>query len=246
MSALYPLILGVYSLGKASELGTGTTAGSYKQVTYWYARRLGDDEYEVQPLNASHVPSGIKSVKEKGEFIKEYLPEPDYYKRHTLPALKSLNEKIALGERLFEEGKLDDAERSFLKALMIDESNVPANMGAGAVYSEKKEFGKLNKVLKILMNSDEAFQEEQRKQFNTLGMSLRKQGMFEEALGYYLKALEFNKTDENMHFNVARVYYEKGDNKSTLKHLKACLKLNPELEVAHKFVKYLKKKAKAS
>lgn len=244
--SIYPLIMGVYSLGKKAEIGAGGTTGSYQQVTNWYVRRLDDDVYEVQPLNSNHVPSGVTSKLKKGDFIRQYQPEPDYYKRHTLPALKSLNEKIAAGEKLFDEGKLDDAEKSFLKALMIDESNIPANMGVGAVYSEKKEFQKLRKVLAILMNSDAAFQEEQRNRFNTLGMSLRKQGLHEEALGYYLRALELNKTDENMHFNVARVYYEKGDNTSALKHLKQCLKMNPDLDVAHKFVKHLKKQAKAS
>lgn len=239
--SLYPQILGVYSLSQSADVGAGHTKDHYAQVTYWYARRVADDEYEVQPLNSNHVPSGMRSLLPKGDFIRQYTPEPSYYERHTQPALRSLGQKIKLGEDAFAEGRLDDAEKAFLKALMIDDKNVPANLGVGAVYSEKKEFQKVKKVLKILLNQDETFKQEQRKSFNILGMSLRKQGMLDEALAYYLKSLEFDNSDENLHFNVARVYFDKGDHAATLEHLQQCLSLNPDLEVAQKFLRYCEK-----
>ena len=239
--SIYPQILGVYSLAQSVEVGEGGTRGHHEQVTYWYARRISDDEYEVQPLNSNHVPSGIRSMLPKGDFIKQYVPEPAYYERHTQPALKSLYEKVRIGEEAFEDDQLDEAERSFLKALMIDEKNVPANLGVGAVYSEKKEFRKVQKVLNILLNQDETFKQEQRKRFNTLGMSLRKQGMLDEALNYYLKSLDYAPSDENLHFNLARVYFDKGDHAATLEHLQQCLTINPKLEVAHKFLRYCEK-----
>lgn len=239
--ATYPQILGVYAMAQTADVGEGGTMGQYDQVTYWYARRLADDEYEVQPLNAHHVPSGMRSVMSKGDFIRQYAPEPAYYERHTQPALRSLAQKIKLGEDAFAKGLLNEAEKAFIKALMIDELNVPANLGVGAVYSEKKEFQKVKKVLKILLNQDETFRREQRARFNTLGMSLRKQGMLDEALNYYLKSLEFDATDENLHFNVARVYFDKGDHAATLEHLQKCLTLNPDLEVARKFLLYCEK-----
>lgn len=239
--ASYPHILGVYAKKEDAGLGAGSTKGSYQQVTYWYVRRISDDEYETQPLNANHVPSGIRITCSKGDFLLQYTPEPNYYERNTLPALKSLQKKVEEGERSFAEGKLDDSEKAFLKALMIDDQNVPANLGVGAVYSEKNEFGKVKKVLKILLNNDETFQQEQRARFNTLGMSLRKKGLIDESLAYYLKALEFDDKDENLHFNLARVYFDKGDEAQTLHHLQCCLELNPGLEVAHKFVRYCEK-----
>lgn len=239
--SLYPQILGVYSRQGKADVGAGATHGSYDQVTYWFARRLDDDLYEIQPLNANHVPSGVKYDKTKQEFHLEFQPEPTYFERHTQPALKSLQRKIAEGEESFAAGDLDKAEKEFLKALMIDELNVPANLGVGAVYSEKQEFQKVHKVCKILMGSDETFEAEQRARFNTMGMSMRKQGMLDDALELYLKALEHDDGDENLHFNLARVYFDKGDRKGTIKHLKQCLELNPDLEVAKKFVRYCKK-----
>ncbi|BBD06886.1 tetratricopeptide repeat protein [Desulfovibrio ferrophilus] len=242
--SIYPQILGVYSQAKEAELGTGSTQGQYDQVTYWYVRRLNDSDYEVQPLNAYHVPSGICTTLAQNDFATQYSPEPTYYEVHTQPALKSLEAKIAKGEEEFAKGNLDEAERSFLKALMIDDLNVPANLGVGAVYTEKKEFDKLKKTLKILLNQDATFAIEQRQRFNTLGMSLRKQGLHEEALAYYLKALENSQEDENLHFNVARVYFEKGDQINTIEHLGKCLAINPDLEVAQKFMRYCEKNFK--
>ncbi len=240
MSA-YPQILGVYVRNVTADVGAGTTRGSYDQKTYWYVRRTGDDTFEVQPINANHVPSGLRSVFGKGEFMAAFSPEPAYYERNTLPALKSLQKKIAEGEEQFALGRLDEAERAFLKALMIDELSVPANLGAGAVYAEKREFHKVKKALGILLNNDETFQAEQRARFNTLGMSLRKQGMLDEALEYYRKALEYNDKDENLHFNLARVHFDKGDHIAALDHLERCLAINPDLEVARKFQRYCRK-----
>lgn len=242
--SIYPQIMGVYSLLKEAALGTGGTQGQYEQITYWYVRRLSDNDYDVQPLNAYHVPSGICTTLSQSDFTTQYVPEPSYYEIHTQPALRSLEAKITKGEEEFAKGNLDEAERAFLKALMIDDQNVPANLGVGAVYTEKREFDKLRKVLKILLNKDETFAVEQRQRFNTLGMSLRKQGLHDEALTYYLKALENSQDDENLHFNVARVYFEKGDQAKTLKHLGKCLAINPNLEVAQKFMRHCEKNFK--
>ncbi|NJB67669.1 tetratricopeptide (TPR) repeat protein [Desulfobaculum xiamenense] len=239
---LYPQILGVYSMTKSTDVGHGTTQGHHTQTTYWYVRRLDDDTYEVQPLNARHVPSGLRNALSKGDFITVYAPEPRFYEQRTIPALKSLRDKIQKGEEHYAQGKLDDAEREFLKALMIDELNVEANMGIGSVYADKGEFQKVSKVLDILLNQDASFVEEQRVRFNRFGMSLRKQGMHEEALRYYSKALEYNDKDENLHFNIARAYFDTGRKDECITHIKAALTIAPDMEPAAKFLRYVEKR----
>jgi len=241
--AIYPQILGIYSLERKTSIGSGATADQYQQKTYWYVRRMGDDEYEVQPLNKSHVPSGMKSSLAKSEFISGYTPEPKYYEANTLPVLISLKKKIEKGEEYFDKGLLDESEREFLKALMIDELNVEANFGLGTVYCEKKEFRKLKKVMDILLNTDAAFQEEQRQRFNKLGINLRKQGLHEDAIRYYSKSLEYNDSDDHLHFNAARAYFDNGQHDKCLEHLGIALKLNPEFKEAEKFMSYCLKKA---
>jgi len=241
----YPQILGVYSLSQEAEIGTGGTQGKHHNVTYWYARQLSPAEFEVQPLNAHHVPSGVRSVLGEINFLRQYTPEPHYYRIHTVPALKTLSRKVKMGNEAFASGDLDEAERQFLKALMIDEKHVDANYGLGEVYSEQKDFDKLKKVLDTLLGLDEAFTYEHRQKFNQFGISLRKNGHYDESIRYYNKSLEIVEDDENVYFNLARVYYEKGMSDQCVRSLEQALSLNPEFVEAQKFLKYCQKSAQA-
>ena len=47
--------------------------------------------------------------------------------------------------------------------------------------------------------------------------------------------------DENLHYNIARAYFAKADIDKTVHHLLAALAVNKNLEVAQKFLVYLKK-----
>ena len=239
----YPEVLGVYSLLIDADIGTGGTTVRHDNVTYWYARQLSEEDFEVQPLNAHHVPSGVRSTMKELDFLKQYTPEPTYYKLHTVPALETLARKVTMGEDAFAKGDLDEAERQFIKALMIDELNVDANFGLGEVYSEKKEFKKLKRILNTLLGLDEAFTYEYRQKFNHFGISLRKNGHYDESIRYYQKSLEIVKSDENVYFNLARVYFEKGLNDHCISNLKQALDINPKFTEAQKFLKYCRKRA---
>lgn len=238
----YPQILGVYSLQIEAEVGTGGTQSTHDNVTYWYARQLSTEEFEVQPLNAQHVPSGIRTELKEMDFLKQYTPEPGYYKIHTVPALKTLAKKIEMGEEAFAEGDMDEAESQFIKALMIDNKSIDANYGLGEVYSETKEFEKLRKVLDTLLGISEAFSFEYRQKFNQFGISLRKNGHYDESIRYYEKSLEIVENDENVYFNLARVFFEKGMNSQCVTSLEQALSINPEFIEAQKFLRYCKKK----
>jgi hypothetical protein len=97
-------------------------------VTYWYVRRLDDSRYEVQPLNPPRALGLRREVKET-DFLRQYTPEPACYRNYTVPALNALARKVAQGDEFLRKGELDEAERQFLKALMIDDKSVQANYG---------------------------------------------------------------------------------------------------------------------
>lgn len=240
--AEYPEILGVYSLRQASEIGTGTTATKREQLTYWYVRRTAPDKYDVQPLNAAHVPSGLRKEISEVELLTGYTPEPTFYRTFTVPALDSLARKVAKGEAMMAKGDTDEAERQFLKALMLDDANVQANYGLGEVYSEKKDFDKLQKVMHTLLGQDEAFGQEHRERFNSFGISLRKNKHYDDSVLYYTHALDLNAGDENVHFNMARVQFEKGELEQCLQHLNIALAVNPDFAEARKFLAFVEKK----
>ena len=232
------MILGVFSLRKDEEVGTGATQARHAQVTYWYARQVDPAVAETQPLNLYHVPSGIKKRLPLEAFLRSHTPEPRYYEANTVPALKSLKAKIDQGEKFFSMGLLDEAEKEFLKALMIDELNVPANYGLGDVYAEKKDYLKLRKVLGVLMGLDDAFCVEYRQKLNNFGINLRKQGLLDESIEFFNRALEMQKDDEHIYFNLARVHFDKGEVDKCIGILGIATSLNPDFLEARKFIAY--------
>ena len=238
----YPTILGVYSFSREETIGTGATAARHATTTHWYCRQLNTIDVEVQPLNGYHVPSGVRKIINVEEFVKTYTPEPKYYELHTVPAMKTLKEKIDQGIEAFSLGRLDKAEKAFIKALMIDDLSIDANYGLGEVYSEKKEYIKLKQVLNTLLGLDEAFNQVHMQKINSFGVSLRKNGHFSEAINFFNKALEINRTDENLHFNMARVYYDKGELHTCIDCLRNAVDLNGGFAEAHKFIRYCEKK----
>lgn len=232
------MILGIYSKKKQLASGFGATRHSAEQKTYWFVRRMDDDNYEIQPLNQNHVPSGVTSTISKGTFMKEYVPEVDYYERQTLPALQTLRRKLDRGEELFQMDQLDAAESEFAKALSIDEDNPQANLRQGDIACRKKDFKKLKQALQRIMGIDKIFVEAERHRFNEFGMNLRKEGFFSEAVAYYSKALQVSSQDEHLYFNIARVFHQMGNQSACLQHLEDALRINPAFEQAQRFLGY--------
>ncbi len=236
-------ILGVFAKKEKIVVGLGTTAREHEQVTYWFATRRPDDQYEVRPLNVNHVPTGAGQIVSKGEFILNYVPDTGYYEKRTLPHLESLKARLAKGKKSLDAGKLDEAEKEFLKALLIDEENVEAVLGLGSVYCLKKDEAGLKKTFGRLLNIDAVFSEDQRFLFNNFGVTLRKQKYYEEALAYYGQAVETYGGDEHLRFNIARVQYELGRREACMEQLKTALTLNPEFREAASFLAFCRKNA---
>jgi tetratricopeptide (TPR) repeat protein len=229
-------VLGVYSKTKQQQSGIGATSRSQEQKTYWFVRRLDDERYEIQPLNGQHVPSGLCSVISKGDFMVGYLPELDFYEHKTAPALKSLEKKLAKGEAFFAEQQFDDAEKEFTKALLIDEKNPQATIRLGEVHCRKNDYHKLKGVLKRILNNDAVFAEAERHRFNEFGINLRKSKFFQESIQYYSRVLQVNDQDENLHFNIARVYFDMEKVDECLQHIRNALEIKPDFKEAGLFL----------
>jgi tetratricopeptide (TPR) repeat protein len=232
-------VMGVYSHSTKYEYQVGERGSRYRHGTFWFVRRRSGDIYEVRPLNAHHVPSGVTRLIDREDFLRYYTPELAYFQENTLPCLEALQKKVRLGRRYFNLGQLDRAEQEFCNAVLMQDDSVDANMGLSEVYAEQQEFTRLRAVLDKLLNIDEVFREEQRHRFNEFGMNLRKQGRYDDAIRFYHKALEVNECDENLHFNMARALHGRGRCEECRKHLGRALVLNPAMDEARCFLRAL-------
>lgn len=65
--------------------------------------------------------------------------------------------------------------------------------------------------------------------FNQLGISLRRQGRWEDAIIEYKKALNIAPNAEGLFYNIAMAYGEGKDYESAVRHMQKALSLNPDL-----------------
>lgn len=236
------LINGVFSSQEVRKVGTGTTTRKTIQKTYWFSEEQPDGSVEVQPLNINFVRSGPKKTYSKDDFLAKFSPEPEMYVTKVYPMMREVNKMVARAERHRANNETYSAEMEYNKALAVDEENIRANFGLGITYLERGAADKADNIFDRLVKLDAAFEPEHKHLFNDFGINLRKNGMIDQAIVYYNRALELSVQDENLYYNLARAYLEKKDISKSLEALLKSLEMNPKLDVAGKFLGWLASK----
>ena len=77
--------------------------------------------------------------------------------------------------------------------------------------------------------------------YNTMGMKDREAKQFDDAVKNYGKAISVSPEDENLHYNIARAYFEASKLDKAKEYLGMALKLNPEFKEGKAFYSYLLK-----
>jgi len=239
-------ISGVFSQKKIAKIGTGTTARKTEITSYFWVQEGAGGLLEVQALTADDRPFGPVTQISHEDLLENYLPEPQKTMARAVSALSAeeleIQKAVARGDKFRKRGESFTAEFEYNKALQFDMGNVRANFGIGLCYIDRGEREKAHEVFERLVKLDAAFEDEHKHLFNEFGINLRKSGMLAESLDYYLRALQISPGDENLHYNMARAAFDKGDAKLAAQHLMSCLKLNPAHGEAKQFVEFLKRK----
>lgn len=235
-----PLICGVFSSRVSVDTDSATDGAEEVQKTYWFVQELEDSTLEVQALNSKNLPTGPRIKLDRERFLSRYHPEPEFYASEVLPILRSLGNKIDRGEGHRNRDEVYSAEYEFRAAVEVDEENVKANFGLGLTYLDRGEIERANDVFKRLVRIRDTYEVRHKHLFNEFGISLRKNGMFSQALEYYHKAEELCNDDEHLFLNIARAYYESGDIKNCISYLNKSSEINSEFEEAVLFRDFLK------
>jgi tetratricopeptide (TPR) repeat protein len=237
-------IRGVFSCETRNVVGFGGTKKSTSNKMYVFAKQVEDGVISLQFINQKNVPSGPSQDISTEEFLATYVPEPQFYQQEVLPAMRELTKTIAKAERYRDHGKFFSSEMEFKNALRIDEENIRATFGLGLVYLDRKESETADMVFRRLVAMEAAFEKEHKHLFNEFGMSLRKAGMYDQAMQFYSRAQELGKGDENLYYNMARAMYEQGRPARAMKFLRKALDINPAFEECIGFVRFLNKNVK--
>jgi len=155
-----------------------------------------------------------------------------------------------MGCQFMVQGKYGKAIVSFKKAVKINDLFAEAYKGLADAYKGKGDLDACKKFLKKaadvhaqfdrLEETKELFIEilkydsETPNPFNSLGVTLRKQGDYPGAIHAYRQALELTPNDENIYFNMAKALYFMGRLEEAAHDVVMSLKMNPEFKEANK------------
>lgn len=217
------------------KVGTGTTARKQKTRHLWYVEEHDDGSYGVRKINPQFVPVGDEEVVDRETLLADYFPEVELYNSRIKPAMVSLDKTLDVADGHRERNEPLSAEMEYSKALDVDETNVRATFGLGLVYLGRNDREKARLIFDELVEMNGAFELKHKHLFNEFGISLRKSGLFSEAVQYYTRALDLNKDeseDENLCYNVARAYYEMGQWTDCVEYAARTLAENADHEYA--------------
>lgn len=224
------LVRCVFSTTRKTKMGIGSSSRTRLTKVLWFVEQMGPEQFEARKINSRNVPAGNAEVVPLHKLINTFTPELALYEDVVLPAMRELEEILDQGDDYRDEGRFYSAEMEYGKALDIEERNVRALFGLGLIYLSRKEIQRTRAVLSDLVQVKAAFDGKNQFLFNEFGIALRKSELFNEAVVYYRRGLDFVKDDENLYYNLARAHYENGEWHPCLDALIYSHRLNPKLE----------------
>jgi len=152
-----------------------------------------------------------------------------------LDKLSPLNteRKTDIGTVYLQQKKLDIAEKYFDQAIEAATREAMTHVGlvaeriseavgqASPSMSEKY-------LAKVIETRGSALNKDDITLFNKLGIALRGQGKWREAIDNYARALEISPQDEGLHYNMAMAWFDGGNLREAAKCVENALKINPK------------------
>lgn len=154
------------------------------------------------------------------------------------------NEFFFRGCQFLVEKKWSEAIRAFNQSLARNQTFIKAYEGLARAYLGKNdteqykyylqkaadEYARLNnfaKVKKIFVEIVK-YDVNAPNPYNTLGIRLRQEKQYKEAIQAYFHAIELSPKDENIHYNMAKAYYCDSQPEKSLECIRLALSLAPE------------------
>lgn len=226
-------IKGVFFEETTITLGTGHTQKTQRVKNYCMAEQLDDEIVQISFLGNEGQPTGIVVKVPYDEFLSKYTFEPDF--KVKTKEEREHDKHLARAEKHRARNEAFSAEMEYTSALKIDPESIKANFGIGTLYMEMGQKDKAKSVFQKLSQIEAIFEEDNKHIFNEFGIELRKAKMIEEALSNYLKAFEISPHDENLCFNIARVYYDSKDLEYADLWIQRSIVINPSFREAKLF-----------
>ena len=241
-------IRGIYYERKVLEMGT---AGTHKVTNdhhdlHYFAQENGKGEVEICYLKPDKSPSAIvaESVTRESFAIRFRdcgTHECDLRKKTPEDKKAALvDEKVRKGEEHLGKKEFHSATFEFGQALKADDKRLDAHLGKGQAHLALGEVDKAKEHFEKMASIEGLYNDENKHTLNELGITLRRSGMFEEAIRNYQKASAMDPADEALHFNMGRAYKEWGKITEAREALQKGLQIKPDFTEALDLLKTLR------
>ena len=142
--------------------------------------------------------------------------------------------KLNMGELLLKKGDMAGAEELFNAAVaqvVKDAMTLIGNVAEriAAAYGDRNPEQAVMFLRKALDAKGKNLTRDDVKLFNKLGIALRQQGKWEEAVEEYRKALHVAPRDENLYYNIGMAYAEGRQFRNARMSMAEAMKLNPDI-----------------
>ena len=215
------LVRCVFSALTPVKMGMGVNSRTHESLAFRFVEQTGEDDFASYLLSDRHLPVGEAELITLDDLVESHSPELAYFEELVIPAM--LNR-----------GTPDDARTSVLDARVFN-----GLFGLGLVYLERNEPVRATTLFGDLARVEIDFPGKDQFLFNDFGISLRKSGLIDEAIAFFLRAMDYVKDDENLFYNLARAHYENGDWTRSLDYLIQSHKFNPALPVTNQLLQLM-------
>jgi len=216
----------IYLQRSQVSLGLGETSRDMVFENYYQAEFLEDGRVRLALLDNDDNATGLIETVTKQTLESDYQLALDYFETRPDPKKRAVEKKLAVGRGHLEKEEYNSAEYEFDGVIKMDQKQVEAHLGKGQSLVGQGDIEGAKEVFASLAKIDELYDQKNKHIFNTFGITLRGTGLHDQAIAAFAKALKLDPGDENLYYNMARAYYEKGDPIRSERLLKKTLGLN--------------------
>lgn len=216
----------IYVQRSQITLGLGETSRNMVSENYYQAEFLEDGSVRLALLDNDDNATGLTETITKQTLESDYQLVLDYFETRPDPKKRAVEKKLAVGRGHLEKEEYNSAEYEFDGVIKMDQKQVEAHLGKGQSLVGQGDIEGAKEVFSSLAEIDDLYDHKNKHIFNTFGITLRRNSLYDQAISTYAKALKLDPGDENLYYNIARAYYEKGDPVRSEKLLKKTLDLN--------------------
>ena len=146
----------------------------------------------------------------------------------TITGPREAEKLINLGRKLLGQGRLEDAQEAFSRAMDFDPDNQNRKTEIGEAFLANGLAAEAATFFESSINENP----DDVNLYNRLGMAYRKQKKFTEAIANYQKAIAIDPHEENLRYNLARAYLSAGEKDNAIVALKEAIKIFPDFKEA--------------